>query len=303
MTHEIGLIGCGRWGRNILSDLLALQCRVAVAEPQAAARQYALAAGAVLAVADQSELPDVAGIVIATPTSTHSDVVESALPRGVPVFVEKPLTDSPASADRLTQLAPQRLFVMDKWRYHRGVEALAAIARSGELGPVSGLRTARLQWGDLHADTDPVWTLAPHDLSIGLEVLGAIPRLRSAVCEQLAGRMVGLIGVFGATPWFAIEVSSRSLQYRREVALHCRDGVVVLAEDGAAQLRIARTGSDRAGLSSIPEVRPYKDEPPLRRELEAFLLHLRGGPPPRSSAHDGARIVHAIAELRASALA
>jgi predicted dehydrogenase len=303
VTHcDIGLVGCGRWGRKILRDLVALGCRVVVAEAQAAAREYALDAGAALAVPEQGGLPEVAGIVIATPTSSHTAVVECALQRGVPVFVEKPLTDSPASADRLVQLASQRLFVMDKWRYHRGVEALAAIARSGELGPVLGLRTARLQWGELHADMDTVWTLAPHDLSIALEVLGTIPALRGAVCEQLGGRMVGLTGVFGRTPWLAIEVSSRSLVYRREIALHCCDGVVVLAEDGTAQLRVARTGSAAAGLSSTPELRPYYDEPPLRRELEAFLAHLRGGPPPRSSAHDGARIVHAIAELRARAL-
>ena len=39
-------------------------------------------------------------------------------------------------------------------------------------------------------------------------------------------------------------------------------------------------------------------ELPLLRELRAFLDHLDGGPPPRSSAAEGAAIVRTISELR-----
>jgi predicted dehydrogenase len=39
-------------------------------------------------------------------------------------------------------------------------------------------------------------------------------------------------------------------------------------------------------------------ELPLLRELRAFLDHLDGGPPPLSSAADGAAIVDALATLR-----
>jgi predicted dehydrogenase len=53
------------------------------------------------------------------------------LPIGVPVYVEKPLTDDPESARRLADTAPDRLFVMDKWRHHDGIRALAAIAHTG----------------------------------------------------------------------------------------------------------------------------------------------------------------------------
>jgi hypothetical protein len=37
---------------------------------------------------------------------------------------------------------------------------------------------------------------------------------------------------------------------------------------------------------------------PLLRELQAFVDHLRGGPPPRSSAAEGLMIVERIAAIR-----
>ena len=53
------------------------------------------------------------------------------------------MTADAASARRLAERAPDRLFVMDKWRYHPGVEAMRREARSGRLGRVLTIRTSR----------------------------------------------------------------------------------------------------------------------------------------------------------------
>ena len=143
---RIALVGCGAWGRLILRDLLALGARtVVVARGESA--DAARAAGAAVVVEDVTALPPVDGFVVATPTTTHADVVEALLPLGAPIYCEKPLCDDAGRARRLALAGEGRLFVMEKWRYHRGVEALARIARSGELGPVVGLRTTRLSYG------------------------------------------------------------------------------------------------------------------------------------------------------------
>jgi hypothetical protein len=51
-------------------------------------------------------------------------------------------------------------------------------------------------------------------------------------------------------------------------------------------------------LGAEPERRPVSGEMPLLRELRAFVDHVRGGPPPRSSAAEGLLVVERIAELR-----
>ncbi len=291
-------MGCGRWGKYILRDLVALGCDVAVVARSERSTAVADEGGAANVVRSIGELPDVEGIVVATPTATHAEVVEEALERGVPVFVEKPLTDDPEAAARLAAAAPDRLFVMDKWRYHPGIELLAAIAQGGELGRVIGLRTTRNGWGNPHRDVDAIWILAPHDLSIALEILGLLPEPRTAVADSQNGYAAGLVGVLGDAPWHAFEVSARATVTRREVALVCEEGIAVLPDGYDDRVQIARTPDPHDTTMPEPEGRPISTEFPLLRELRAFVEHLGGGPAPRSSAAEGAAIVRVISELR-----
>jgi predicted dehydrogenase len=288
-------VGCGRWGRHILRDLGDLGCDVPVVARSDESRARALEGGAAAVVADVESLPEVDGVVVATTTSTHAAVVEVALERGVPVFCEKPLTDDPAAAAKLAALAPERLFVMDKWRYHPGIAELAAIAREQRLGRVAGLTTKRIGWGNPHDDVDAVWVLAPHDLSIALEVLGALPRPVAAVASWSDGAIVGLSAVLnGDDAWHTFEVSARSPERTRRVEVHCDDGVAVL--EGAWDEHVTVFRGDRA--EPEPERIETPGELPLLAQLRVFVDHLAGGPPPRSSAREGAAIVSTLEALR-----
>ncbi len=290
---RVGLVGCGSWGRFILGDLLSLGCRVSVVarSPESRAR----AEGANPVVGSVAELPELDGIVVATQTSTHAAVIEQALQRGVPVFVEKPLTDDPSAAARLAEAAGERLFVMDKWRYHSGVELLRDLARGGSLGAVRALLTTRIDWGNPHDDVDASWVLAPHDLSIALEVLGELPEARAAVADVDGGEVQGLVGLLGERPWHRLEISTRSPERRREVQLVCEQGVALLADAYSDHVLVRRDGADESERVEISTALP------LLLELRAFVEHLQGGPPPRSSAAEGALVVRRVAELRALA--
>jgi predicted dehydrogenase len=238
------------------------------------------------------------GIVIATPTSTHAEVVEGALSFGVPVFVEKPLTTDLQSARRLAAAAPDRLFVMDKWRYHPGVRELARIAHSGELGAPVGIHTRRVTLGHRYADVDTVWIHAPHDLAIALEVLGHVPQPRLAVAELVAGELAGATAVLGEAPWMVLEVSTLAPGHRRELRLVCEDGVAQLDGGYAEHVVVARAGAIR---EDAVEHRRLVGELPLLAELRAFVEHLSGGPPPLSSAADGVAVVEAVEQIVALA--
>jgi predicted dehydrogenase len=296
-AHTIGLVGYGAWAVHILRDLRSLGCDVHVAARSEDGRRAAVEAGAAAAVSSPQELTNVAGIVVAVPTSVHGEAIRSSIAHGVPVFVEKPLTANAKEARELASAFDGRLFVMDKWRYHPGVEALAAIVRDGELGKPVGVRSVRRGWGHNHPDVDPVWTLAPHDLSIGLEILGRLPVPVAAVGEWVGPILWGVTAVLGTEPWLVIETTGASHVRRREVHLVCEHGIAWLSDPYAEAIGIAPS----AALGDEPHWRPISTELPLLRELRAFVEHLGGGPPPRSSAAEGALVVERIAEIHALA--
>jgi predicted dehydrogenase len=300
---RIGLVGCGRWGRFILRDLLSLGAAVSVVAKDDDGR-LAGAAGAQV-VPRLQDLPVVDGIVVATPISTHADVIEALLPRAVPIYCEKPLCDDADRARRLAAAGGGRLFVMDKWRYHLGVLALKEIAQSGELGPAVGLRTVRVGFGHSHPDTDCIWTLLPHDLVIAREIFGRALAPVAAVADRAGEEIMGLTSVLAAQgtadggPWHVAEVGIRSPARRRTVTLLCRDGVATL-EDAYADhiVVIANPPPDVADADPRITRRPLRVEMPLLAELSAFIGFLNGGPPPLSPAGEAVETVAAIVQLR-----
>ena len=298
MTQKtIGLVGCGLWGKLVLSHLLTLDVEVVTADIDPAARAAAAAAG-VTAVAGPSELPVVDGLIVATPAITHARIVTALLPRAVPVLVEKPFTTNTAEAERLAGDGGDRLFVGHTWRYHPGVQLLGEIARSGEIGPIVGLRSTRTNWTSPRTDVDSIWNLAPHDLTLAIEILGSIPVPRAAVAEVHEGRAVGMTALLGDEPWLVFDVSNRYRDKRREVRVHGRSGVAVMADPESGRIDITRGDLTSSPSDAINEVRTFSSESALTRELTAFLAFIDGGPPPRSSAAEGVDVVRCVARLR-----
>ncbi|RST80096.1 Gfo/Idh/MocA family oxidoreductase [Aquibium carbonis] len=291
---KIGLIGCGRWGRLILRDLVSLGADVSVVVPSQASRATALAKGAASAFATLDALPDMDGYVIAVPTVSHAETIDALLPRGRPIFVEKPLTCDAASAARIARAAPDRVFCMDKWRYHGGVLELADLARSGELGRILAIHTWRLDFGNPHADVDASWILLPHDLSIVQEVVGTVPAVTSASGYRSGASDASLVTVLGGGrhgPLVTCEISSLHPVKRRSMVVVGTTGSAQYGDSYDTSVRLCRPGAE-------PQDLPIETGMPLLAELGAFLDHLAGGAAPKSSAQEAALVVARVAEAR-----
>lgn len=292
VTKHIGLIGCGGWGRHILRDLLALGCEVTVVARSEATRGRAEEGGATRIVAGTANLAGVDGIVVATPTSDHQRAISEALELGVKVFTEKALTADPVTARRLAHAAPDDLFVMDKWRYHPAVLGLADLIADGTLGPIRNIATRRNGWGNPHDDVDGIWILLPHDLSIVLELLGSLPEPTAASATARGEEFLTLAATLGSDPWVSVEVSTRAVDRNRSVEVHGDLGSATFSNQDYEAIRLRLDGEDDERIV------PVDSTMPLYAELEAFVHHLDGGPPPRSSAAEGAEIVEVVAALR-----
>lgn len=293
---EIGLVGVGPWGKHILRDLRALGARVHAVARSPQSIERAKTGGAASIVSAPEDLPEsCAGYVVANRTSSHLDAVEALLPRARPIFVEKPLSSDVTRARRLPDAARRLVFVMHKWRYHPGTIELARIARSGEYGPAEGLRTFRLSWGISHVDTNALWVLAPHELSIALEILGEIPKPVAARQDALTSAEPAAIAHLETSAGvpMTFEVSSMHPTRLRRIMLKCRDALCVLEDSNYNKVSVWRPGARE------PKAIRVSDEMPLLAELRAFLAHINGGPPPMTAFEDELEIIDSIAKIEA----
>lgn len=307
----IGLIGCGIWGRAILRDLLSLGVSVkvfdsgqsTVGSQQSETTHHSSPQRRPLITHHSSltDLADTDGLIVATPSSTHRAVLEKVLPWQLPTFVEKPLTTSLEDARFLASHPNSTyIYMMHVWRYHGGIQLLGELARSGKLGIITALRSTRSNWTSPRTDTDSVWNLAPHDLTIALEILGYIPTPKAAAIEWHQGMARGMTALLGDSPFVQIEVSNRSPDKRREVRLFGTEGVAVLADEKVDFVDVYY-GDDLSHPSPLRHEKIYFDNtPPLRRELAAFIGFLKGGPAPISNFQEGLLTIEVLEKLAPS---
>lgn len=172
---RVGLIGYGYWGPNLarnIADTAGLTlAAVADARPERlelVRRRYP----SVTTVADAAALlsrDDIDAVVIATPLGSHVAFAQAALERGKHVLVEKPLAPTVREAEALGELAARqdrRLMVDHTFVYTGAVRKIRTLIDAGELGDLLYLDSVRVNLGLFQYDTNVIWDLAPHDLSI-----------------------------------------------------------------------------------------------------------------------------------------
>lgn len=293
----IGLIGCGIWGKLILRELLLLKVQVKIVDPNPETKDELLLIHPQLVVNTLEQLQSTDGIILASPSATHRRVLEQIIPWNLPIFVEKPLTTSLEDAKAVQQIAHKHLFMMHIWRYHAGIQLLGEMVRNTEIGKITALYTSRCNWTSPRTDTDSIWNLAPHDLTITLEILGFIPAPKAVTVEWHDGIARGMTALLGENPFVQIEVSNRSVNKRREVRLHGTEGIAVLADEKVDYIDIFY-GNDLTYPSPIRQERRFFDStPPLKRELTAFVDFLKGGSPPVSSFQEGMHTIELLSQF------
>jgi len=296
-NKSIGLVGCGRWGRLILRDLVVLGCRVHVVARSEWSRANARQFGGATIVGTVEELPTVDAAVIATPTSSHFSAIQQVLPRSIPLFIEKPMVSSLRQAEALQPYADV-LFTMDKWRYHPGILELARLAKSGAVGEVQSISCTRWGWRSHPFDVSAIWHLVPHDLAIILEILDFLPEPRFARVEYHHYDMLsGGVVLLGDQPWGEIRFSERRERHYREVRVHGAEAFAILSDSYSPSIELFRISSTLSEKPLPVEILPLADDMPLLAELAAFLDYVSGGPAPKSNFADSLTIITALEKI------
>ena len=277
MALRLGLIGRGRWGRNIERTLASFPDVSVVPVAKGAARPDALD-----------------GVLIATPSATHAEIALPYIEAGIATFIEKPMATSLRDAERIRDAAARSgapVFVGHIYLHHPAF--LAALALLPELGPVRSLICEGAN-DRPRADSSVLWDWLPHDLSMARAIFGcdadgarAWKLLGDTHAEvAVAEFQFGEAGVVSMTSW-------HSPIRTRRVTIVCDKAVAVFDDKADAKLAVHR----KDDAIWYPE---HSDEPPLTCELGAFLRTLRSGKPDVSDLETGVAVVRAIAAAERS---
>jgi len=172
---KIAVIGAGYWGPNLIRNFLSTEgvSGVVCCDGQEKRLERALKRfPAVEGMASFSEVlsrPDIDAVALATPVSTHYPLGVQALQAGKHVLVEKPLTLRSADAEALVELAEKEglcLMVDHTFVYTGAVRKIKQYMVEGEVGNVMYFDSVRINLGLFQHDTNVVWDLAAHDVSI-----------------------------------------------------------------------------------------------------------------------------------------
>jgi predicted dehydrogenase len=315
----LAVVGCGYWGSKhirVAYQTPTLEVALAIDSRQDRLDYIRTHYPGISVSCDFASVvnSEVAGVIIATPISTHFSLAKAALLAGKHVLVEKPMTTTVEQCRELISIANERglvLMVGHTFEYHPAVVFTRALIQQGRLGELYYASSRRLNLGLYRLDANVLWDLAPHDFSIILYLMEAkIDRIgawgyRHALphIEDVAYATIDLSN--GATAH--LHVSWLEPVKVRQVTVVGSEGMLVFDDIlPVEKVRIyekrfkpVTTGDSFADFQSayrhgdvfIPEL-PSGE--PLQLEVLDFARSIQTGKQPRADGRSALRVVEAL---------
>lgn len=320
-TVRVGVAGLGYWGPNLARNFASLVgCELAWlcdADEGALTRIGARFPGTRTTTSLDELLgdPSLDAVVLATPVPSHAELAERVLRARKHCFVEKPLAQSVADAERVVRAADETggvLMVGHLLQYHPGVAKLKAIADAGDLGEIHYIYSNRLNLGQLRSDENALWSLGAHDVSVLLHLAGDEDPSEVEArgeCYMRPGIEDVVFGFLRFPSGLAAHLHLSWLdphKERRFTVVGSRRMATFDDMDLERKVTVYDKGFDesadsygeyitRSGDIYSPRI---PNQEPLRLECEHFLARVRDGERPLSDGHVGLRVVRVLAELQ-----
>ena len=305
-SHNVAVIGCGIWGKNVVRNFYNLGALNTVCDLDAENRknlkeQYP----DINIISDYNEVlanPEIDAVAVVTPSHTHYKIVKMAIEAGKHVYVEKPISTVASEAKSLAEIAEKNnkvLLVGHLLMYHPAVNRLKMLIAEGVLGEIKYVQSDRLNINYFKNDRSVMWDLAPHDVSMIAHVTGKKPlRVLNAVgvdsefeniCDITHLTIEFEDGVIG-------QVSDSWIHPQKRVSLLVRgEKATAILDDTIAEGKLKIYDNKKNAQNDI-EVFDYLEIEPLKLECQHFLNCIKNDKTPRSDGENGYMIVKVLEE-------
>jgi predicted dehydrogenase len=309
VSEGVVAVGAGAWGKNIVQTLHEMEELGAIVDTNDE-RRKSLAGEypetdvhASIAEAPIDRFP---AATVATPAATHYEVAHKLLDDGLDVYVEKPVTLQPSTAEKLVRSAEDHdatLMVGHLLVYTKAMEEIRNVLDSGELGAIHGLHQQRSKLGRVRTEENVLWSFGVHDLAVFQEIVDESPEsveasghavLQADVQDDVYAHLTYPSGVQAH-----LHVSWLWPERERRLLIQAENGFLVYDEiEGTVTLHDHRIRDDLSTKrGDVETLLSVDDDEPLRTELEHFISCSGGDRTPRSDGHQGLEVVRILNQL------
>jgi UDP-2-acetamido-3-amino-2,3-dideoxy-glucuronate N-acetyltransferase len=307
----VALVGCGYWGKNLARNLFQLGRLGWICDNEAQtlkrARESWPGVRTTRSFTRLLKESSVRAVVIAAPAVQHYELAKQALGTGRDVFVEKPLALEVPQAEELVALAAKKkriLMVGHILEYHPAVRKLKELVDSGELGELLYVYSNRLNLGKVRTEENILWSFAPHDISVILRLLGALPEWASTAGQhylqhEVADVTMTCLGFPGRTRAHIFVSWLHPIKEQKLVVIGARKMAVFddVAREG--KLKLYDKGIEwQRGLPVVRQTAEstlfFPEVEPLREEISHFLDCVQTRATPLTDGANGVRVLKVL---------
>lgn len=320
----IAVVGAGAWGKNhirVFSEIPNVHLKYICDSDPSRLNKLQKSYPQTKMVENLTPIlqdPEIKGIVIASSAVSHFPLAKESLLVGKDVLVEKPMALNVKDAEEMVRIAEEKkriLMVGHLLIYHPVVDRLKKMIASEELGRIYYIYTQRVNLGVIRQDENALWSFAPHDLSVILELLNERPVVVSAHGESYIQKniedVVFLSLHFSGGKMANIHLSWLDPHKVRKITIVGAKKMVVFDDmEASEKLKIYDKGvgslsydsygeylSLRFGDITIPNIKMVE---PLRAEAEHFIRCIESREKPKTDGRDGLEVVKILVAAQQS---
>ena len=308
MKKNIAIIGCGYWGKNLVRNFYELNSLYAICDvDEKKLKPFQEKYPDLIVHHDYKTLiknPEIDAVVIATPAATHYALSKEALLANKDVFVEKPIALNYREGEELVSVAKEKdkiLMVGHILEYHPAVIKLKEIINKGELGKINYIYSNRLNLGKFRTEENILWSFAPHDISIILNLLGEMPKEVSAHGGNYLNPDIADVTI--TTMSFSSGVKAHIYvswlhPYKEQKLIVIGDKKMIVFDDVNPDNKLFMYSHKIDWVERLPIPRPEEAHPidvekkePLRAECEHFIECVVSRKTPKTDGNNGLRVL------------
>jgi UDP-2-acetamido-3-amino-2,3-dideoxy-glucuronate N-acetyltransferase len=194
--------------------------------------------------------------------------------------------------------------------YHPAIRKLKELVDGGELGEVHYIYSNRLNLGKVRREENILWSFAPHDISVILLLLGAMPDWASTAGQhylqhEVADVTMTCLGFPGKARAHIFVSWLHPFKEQKLVVIGSRKMAVFDDVVKEGKLKIYDKGIDwKDGEPVIRQTAEstlfFPETEPLGEELAHFLQCVRGRTTPRTDGVNGLRVLKVLAACQRS---